>query len=419
MFIRTAIISIFCTLAFATTVDAKVCTCGPNSGKECTSDDALCGADFTDCCQDTEVWDSGSLPFESVEQNFIGTISGKDLTCGKDQGICKLGTADTAAVGNECRSDNKCSATKEVCAHCDADDECAGSLTCSCNTTGCSGTCSASSDCLGYCENMLDQTTLDGRAFPCAANADCVVRGRMLITDSALQYCAYDGLRYVIQPRKLITFIDTLGNPQSGNVNRKICKNCTNGQKFTTLDLDTTIPYTPDSKYYSTSDDRIQIQKTGIYEITGQISMDDIEQSTSRGHDALEMKLERCHCSTYGSDNCDTENSDCEDTADGVKVNASGCKDDGTGVGDDTDLATNNNHAEQKWCVLDGGQAASYLNKKTRGSYSVTRTVFAKLNKYDFIRLRGMINDPKTAYGLLMPFGSFLKIEYVSEAYED
>jgi hypothetical protein len=231
----------------------------------------------------------------------------------------------------------------------------------------------------------------------------------MVIVNQAVEYCGHDNLRYVIQPRKLITFIDTLGYPDV----RKICKKCTNGQKFTTLELDTTIPYTPDSEYYSTSSDRIQIKKEGIYEITGQISMVDTDASTSKGHDALEMKLERCHCSNNAL--CGDENDDCLAASDGIRVKYAGCNDDGT----DTDLATNNNHEQGKWCVLDGGQAASYLNKKTLGSYSVTRTVFAKLNKYDFIRLRGMINDNKTDYGRLMPFGSFLKIEYVSEAYED
>jgi len=362
-----------------------------------TTPDTACGTGFI--CNVEAAW--GASSSESAGTSFIAA-SDIPLTCGTlGTGSCitstlQRGAAESTGFTNACSDHTNDGNNNGTCA-----------------STG--GACDSNADC-SFCR---EGTATDGGKQICANDAACGTGGRAVISGSAFEYCGNDNFRYVIQPRKLITFIDTLGNPQSGNVNRKICKNCTNGQKFTTLDLDTTIPYTPDSKYYSTSDDRIQIQKTGIYEITGQISMDDIEQSTSRGHDALEMKLERCHCSTYGSDNCDTENSDCEDTADGVKVNASGCKDDGTGVGDDTDLATNNNHAEQKWCVLDGGQAASYLNKKTRGSYSVTRTVFAKLNKYDFIRLRGMINDPKTAYGLLMPFGSFLKIEYVGEAYED
>lgn len=295
------IVNIIAALALAATAHAaNICTCGPNSGTDCTTADADCGADFLSCCSDTENWDSGTMPYESVQPLFIGAVTGRDLTCGAAVGSCVTGSS-VAAPGNECRSDNFCTATREVCDHCDADAECTG--TCSCTVTGCSGTCSENSDeCDGFCPGTI---ALDGSHDDCAVDADCVTRGRMLVNDQSLQYCGYDGLRYALQPRKFIHYRDTNcdGVDDCDDRDDRI------GTSFEIAELETTVPATPDSNFFAVASGIVTVQRAGVYAVRAGVTPE--FQGSKGGGLVLRGEVEQvedaCAASTgdCGSADCD------------------------------------------------------------------------------------------------------------------
>jgi len=292
------IVNIIAALALAATAHAaNICTCGPNSGTDCTTADADCGTGFEACCSTTENWDSGTMPYESVQPLFIGAVTGRDLTCGAAVGSCVTGSS-VAAPGNECRSDNFCTATREVCDHCDADAECTG--TCSCTVTGCSGTCSENSDeCDGFCPGTI---ALDGSHDACAVDADCVTRGRMLVNDQSLQYCGYDGLRYVIQPRKFVHYRDT---DCDGAGTSNACGD--SADRITTYfekaDLDTSIPSSPDAAFFTidpTTPDAdtatVMVEKAGVYQIT--VALTPEFRGSRSGYLAVRGEVREATCAT-------------------------------------------------------------------------------------------------------------------------
>ncbi len=286
---------------------ATVCTCGPNSGTSCSSvgADSACGTGFEACCSTTEDWDSNSLPFLSVEPNFVGSISGKDLTCGSPADQCiqgaTVGGRVVAALGNECTSNNRCIATQEVCNHCDADATCnalSAGATCSCTTTGCAGTCShLPTQCDGYCLSEFDPTNLDGRRQSCDNDSGCTTAGRMLISDHSLQYCGFDGLRYALQPRKFIHYRDTNcdGSCTTASADRI-------GKTFEIAELETTVPATPDSNFFAVASGIITVQRAGVYAVRAGVTPE--FQGSKGGGLVLRGEVEQVADACNATDTC-------------------------------------------------------------------------------------------------------------------
>jgi hypothetical protein len=261
----------------------------------------------------------------------------------------------------------------------------------------------------------------------------------MVIVNQAVEYCGNDNLRYVIQPRKLINLMDTLATTNIG------------GGVYKTIPLDQSVPFTPDSAFYRVGvdgggasddfDNTIQIVKNGVYELSGQISLDDKRPSVKGSRDAVAMRIERCRCSlglvtacaacegeatvSSISAKCDDvvdagdRNDDHEDGSEGLCVLDSDetCTEDDDCDGSDTcDFTVGNSGSGGMWCVLDGGKAASAASKRLLVAWTVNRRVFAKLYAGDYLRLRGLTMDSK---GYLSPYGSYLSVEYIGGAYED
>lgn len=196
---------------------SHTCTSGPKSGTTCTTD-ADCttaGVGGGVCEENAVVLDAGGTDL------VVTSTTGRNLACGIT-GACATSSPNTciAAVGGGT----------------------------ACRLTGAS--CSVDGDCK-TCTGALDA---DGNYVSCSTTADCPTRSRLIISDDSLQYCGHDGLRYALQPRKFIHYRDSATTIEVTT-------------SFIDVALDTTIPATLDSNFFSTTNPFIYVQKAGIYKV--------------------------------------------------------------------------------------------------------------------------------------------------------
>lgn len=410
----------------------NICTCGPNTGVVCASasSGAECGASFNAACCKSDAWDSDDddnagrsfLPTgvssiycgsETTNANACvepGDISGDEIWDTTNQCETGEGTPEGGSVGT-------CTKTKTTCFWCSVDLDCGtcdNGARCSADEHCATGTCTevagacvqAQNTCKSDCRHCAYDA---GAACTSTGLADtaCASGGKVAIVNQAVEYCGNDNLRYVIQPRKWITLIDTKGYDNGSQAIAGLWR---------TVELDTSIPSVPDEVFFKvgagTTARTIQVMKSGIYKISGQITTDHTKASNNK-RDAVRLRLDRCRCDDNDTGCYGSNNTQCGYVAtadlDSDGLPGSDC-DDGATSG-----ASNSDHSNQTWCPLDGGESAAHAGKWNVVRIGVHNTVFAKLNQYDFIRLRGRM----ASRGYLGQYASHLMIEYMGESHED
>ena len=283
------------------------CTCGPNSGAECTVGGSATecsvsgvGTAFANCCQ-AQSWETSDG--DSAKRSFVQTKTGADnaLVCGASTASVNpcVAPGDVVApiwdTGNACAvagagvagDVGSCTASGQACTYCNADGDCP------------SGTCVvAQNTCTSECMHCADD-----EAAVCDAvglDSQCDRGGEMVIVDQTLQYCGGDRLLYKLQPRKFVHYRDT-DCDGAGTSNACGDDGDRIGTSFEKADLDTSIPTTPDPAFFtldptspSVDNGTVTVEKAGVYQIT--VALTPEFQGSRSGYLAVRGEVREATC---------------------------------------------------------------------------------------------------------------------------
>jgi len=259
-----------------------VCVNGVETGEVCECDDGATSSDYP--CTDSDTGSGGSYTacgtgFTCAEADWAGSdadssvtsfvaSSDTSLTCGTQTAGCIA-----AASSSDTNFENACVST-------------------SCRLSG--TTCTDNDEC-HYCNEGLNST---GGMKTCTAHTDCGTGGRIVVRDSALEFCGNDNLRYALQPRKFIHYRDTNcdGIDDCDDRDDRI------GTSFEIAELETTVPATPDSNFFAVASGIITVQRDGVYAVRAGVTPE--FRGSKGGGLVLRGEVEQVAAACNATDTC-------------------------------------------------------------------------------------------------------------------